>query len=218
MTLRDVLRSARRAARLSPMHRLMRRLRTRGVPLGELAALEVFGGTGALHTMDYASHVASLEAWERDPVRAEAFARNIPAARIRITDAYQAARSAPRQYGLVIVDNPLSIHGEHIEHFDFFPDIFGLLAPRAVLVVNVIPALTPRALRRFPYLASPAQREARARFYGSGTPDDIPPAAIVDTYCHLARAHDGPAVRWHLLVKRHFVYYLALYLERETRT
>ena len=48
----------------SPMRRLCRQLQERGVDLGRLRALEVFGDDGTRHTLDYAPMVASLDIWE----------------------------------------------------------------------------------------------------------------------------------------------------------
>ena len=54
------LRAMRRNLGASPMRRLCRQLQERGVDLGRLRALEVFGDDGTRHTLDYAPMVASL--------------------------------------------------------------------------------------------------------------------------------------------------------------
>jgi hypothetical protein len=52
---------------------------------------------------------ASLEIWEIDPARAEMPRRNLPQAKISITDSYRRVKNASKRYGLVVVHNPMSI-------------------------------------------------------------------------------------------------------------
>jgi hypothetical protein len=67
MTVKQALWSLRRSLGLSPTQYIFRELRRRGVTLNDLSALEVFGGTGGLHTQDYAAQVRRLELWEINP-------------------------------------------------------------------------------------------------------------------------------------------------------
>jgi hypothetical protein len=46
------------------MCKVMRELKSQGVELRGLEALEVFGYTGEYHTQDYLKLIASLEVWE----------------------------------------------------------------------------------------------------------------------------------------------------------
>jgi len=73
---------------MSPMQRVLRALEKRGVDLQAARAVEVFGGTGIFHTLDYASRVARLEVWEIDPKHDATLKSNLPQAVVRITDAY----------------------------------------------------------------------------------------------------------------------------------
>lgn len=211
MSVRNLLRSARSTLGLSPMQQALRKLRRMGVEPGELHALEVFGGSGTFHTRDYAGRVASLDVWEIDPRLEGTLRRNLPQAKITITDSYEELKNASKRYGLLVADNPMSLHGGHCEHFDLFPDIFRIIAPRAVLILNVIPEATPRARRRFPYLFNPAQLAERSRFYRTDHPEAISLDEITRHYITLAADH-GFTVERTFRQQRHFVWYLGLVL------
>lgn len=196
------------------MQRLLRRLQRRGINLNELDALELFGGTGAFHTLDYAHRVRSLEVWEIDPALEDRLRHNLPRAKIRTVDSYSAAKSASKRYGLIVVDNPAATHGGHIEHFDLFPHIFELAAPAAVLILNVIPSISPAAIARFPDLGQAAREQARRAFYHTETPGNISLEHMVLAYRTLAEAQ-GVRVEWWECVRRHAVHYLALHVTRQ---
>ncbi len=214
MPLRDALRSARRLLGLSPMQKVMRTLQRRGHLRHRPDALELFGGTGAFHTLDYARRVAHLEAWELDHERAAAFRRNLPDAKIHIADAYSLAKSERKRYGLIVVDNPASKHGEHFEHFDLFPALFRLAGDHCTLVLNVIPTVDAGTLRRFPALADPDHHRARAAFYRTGTPLALDHEIIARAYERLAD-ENGFDVADRFFVRRHAVWYCVVVLLRK---
>ncbi len=209
MSLRNLLRSARSALGHSPMQRLLRMLQRRGIELSDLHALEVFGGTGAFHTCDYAQHVADIDIWELDARLEPSLRRHLPEAKITITDSYEELKNASKRYDLVVVDNPMSLHGGHCEHFDLFPHIFRVIADRGILILDVIPTAPPRARHRFPYLFNAEQLARRSRFYRTDHPENVPIAEMVRVYHELA-SEQGFAIDWALHQRRHFVYYLAM--------
>lgn len=216
MSVRNALRTARRLLGLSPMQKVMRTLRRRGDLPHRPDALEMFGGTGAFHTLDYARDVAHLEAWELDPDRAAAFRRNLPGAKIHIADAYSFPKSERKRYGLIVIDNPASKHGEHFEHFDLFPSLFTLADDRCAIVLNVIPTVDARALRKFPALADPAHHRARAAFYRTDTPLAVERDAIAQAYERMAH-ENGFDVAARFFVRRHVVWYCVLVLRAAER-
>ena len=119
-TARLVADATRRALGFSPMQQVLRELRRRGVDVGSLNAIELFGGCAKRHTLDYAGRVAHLEVWEIDPTCEPALHRTIPSATIRIVDTYEEIRKTSDRFDLIVVDNPMSIYGGHCEHFDLF--------------------------------------------------------------------------------------------------
>ena len=209
LDLRQSARDARRVLRLSPLQKVLRLLRQRGYALDSMDALEVYGEAGAFHLKDYARRVNSLEIWEVDPRHEASLHRNFPRATIRIVDSYERVKTAPDRFDLVVVDNPMSRHGSHFEHFDLFPHVFRLVREGGVLIVDVIPRATPKALKRFPYLLDEDHLAARRSFYGTDRPDHLLEADLVTHYSELARAV-GRQVAWSFLVQRHFVHYLVL--------
>jgi hypothetical protein len=210
---RDLLRAMRRALGLSPMQRVLRELQQRGVNIPSLNAIEVFGGCAKRHTLDYASRVAHLEAWEIDPTCETALRKNISNATIRIVDSYQQIRQTSEHFDLIVVDNPASEYDRHFEHFELFPDIFRLVGNSALIVINVIPKTSPGALKKLPNLFNQEHLAARRRFYETERPEDISWAQIVSAYQGQAEMA-GFKLEWHFCVRRHFIYYLVLKISR----
>jgi hypothetical protein len=197
------------------MRRVVRELRGRGVELGELHALELFGGSGNFHTKDYASEVASLEVWELDERYRDELQRNLPKADVRTVDTFAEISRRTEHYDLIVVDNPMSTygeHGEHCEHFGLFPEVFRRCSPCAIVIVNVIPYLTDAAAKRYPYLFNREQLAARTAFYRTSHPEEISFDKMVEVYKRHA-ANVGTTIVWHFLVRRHFVYYLVMMTE-----
>jgi hypothetical protein len=62
--LKLFLKSIRRYFGFTPMRKVFRELKARGVELKRLDGLEIFGHTGEYHTRDYFPLIASLEVWE----------------------------------------------------------------------------------------------------------------------------------------------------------
>lgn len=209
--MRNLLRTTRRLLGLSPMRRLLRRLREHGVDLSTLHAIELFGGSGTFHTVDYASRVASLEVWEVDRRYEASLRHHLPAAHLRFVDTFAEIERTTETFDMIVVDNPMSTWDGRCEHFDLFPSIFRLVKDRAIVVLNVIPQLTPAARERYPYLFNREQAIRRAAFYRTTHPDEVPLEKMMETYTRLARA-SGFHIEWSLLVRRHFVYYLAMQL------
>lgn len=209
--MRDLLRTTRRLLGLSPMRRLLRRLGERGVDVSTLHALELFGGSGTFHTVDYATRVASLEVWEIDPRYEKSLRRHLPSAHIRLVDSFTEIDRIARTFDMVVVDNPMSTWDGHCEHFDLFPSLFRLIRERSIIVLNVIPFLTQTARERYPYLFNREQVFRRAAFYRTTHPEEVSFETMMETYARLART-SGFHIEWSLLVRRHFVYYLAMQL------
>jgi hypothetical protein len=206
--VKKLLWSLRRALGLSPTQRLFRDLRARNVPVGALAALEIFGHTGFLHTVDYARQVSSLEVWEIDPTKEAELRRNLPHATARILDSFEELKRTTREFDLLIVDNPVCIFGRHCEHFDVFPDIFRVAKDSSILILNAAPNPRPP-----PEAAHMARRRS---FYKTDRPEDVPMDAMVKIYRDLIEAA-GFALEWHFFRRRTIAtraYYLALKIKR----
>ena len=199
--------SLRRALGMSPTQHVFRELRRRGFPVERATALEVFAGTGFRHTIDYLGSVAALEAWELNPEREAELRRNLPGARILITDSFEETARTPHRFGIIVVDNTITTFGRgFVEHLDLFPGLFRIAAPESVLILNVCPQVPPG-------LRGDARRLARrAEFYGTDRPEDVPIDRMVRTYERLMR-ENGFALRWQFDRKRAYragIHYLVL--------
>ena len=210
-----------RRARLSPMCGLLRDFSRRGFVLKDARTLEMFGGTGNLHTVDYASRVSSLEVWEIDPVLAPELQRNLPGATVRITDSFVQLRSTKDRFDLIFVDPPYAIFDGHCEHFDLFPEIFRILNKFAVLVLCNV---RPKIVMTWRYTEQHFAR--RKAFYGVEDPQTVAVEQMLSTYEHLAM-RNGFTIKWWILRDRSIMYrfrgkyldrvcYLALALQRNT--
>lgn len=195
-------------------------LEKRGIDVSQLDTLEVYGGTGLFHTVRYASHVRNLTVWEISEKREEELKRNLPDAKIKITDSYEEVKATEDTFDLVVVDNPMSTRGfpgqeGRCEHFDLFPDVFRLGRNDFILVINVIPRHGNR--RRYPYIFNPEHLRRRSEFYHTDHPENVSIKDMVEIYVDMARLFDYK-LEWWFRKKRSFVYYLVLKLVRECLT
>ena len=211
------LRAVRRRIGASPMCRLCRQLRERGVALERLETLELFGDDGSRHTMDYAPLVRSLEIWEIKPERETALRQKFPSATIKIVDSFDEVKRTPNRYDLVVVDNWVgSLYAGHCEHFELFPAVFRLLRDEGILVINVVPRLDQEMRAGVPTVSRETRGEhlkRRSHFYGTEHPEAIAIPEMVEVYRTRA-AESGFDLEWHVVQRRTFHYYLALKLRR----
>jgi hypothetical protein len=183
------------------MQRLVREVQRRGVNLEELDALEVFARDGSWVTVDYARKVRSLEAWEIDDQFRLDLEKNLPGARIRITDSIEELKRCSRTFGFVVVDNPIATFGSYCEHFDVFPGLFRILDDPAIVVLNVIPETDPKTRQEYPFLFNDVHLGRRRDFYRTDRPESVPIERMVEHYRDLMAAHDRD-VDWHFSVRR----------------
>lgn len=200
--LRRVVRSAAGVLGLVPAQRVFTELRRRGVELGRMRALDVFGADGERMIRFYGPQVATLEIWELDPRYEEELRRKFPGATVRIVDSFDQTGRAEGPYDLVVIDNPIWAR----EHFDFFPEVFRILSGDSVLVCNVIPAPSRGTHRRYPSLFDQEHLERRRRFYGADRSERIERSELAAHYRALAQDH-GFRTEWHFFVRRLEIWY-----------
>jgi len=213
MPIKNFLLATRRGLHLTSIHKVLRALRKRKVSLKDLNALEVFGGSGDLHAKDYAPYVSTLEVWEINPKQEMPLKKNLPNAKVKITDSYKEIKKAKSMYNLIVVDNPMSTYDEHCEHFDLFPDIFRIAMDSTIIILNVIPEIDDHAKKQYPYLFNETQLASRKSFYGTNQPEKISFDKIVETYRKHATTN-GFSLDWYFFQKRTFVYYLVLKIRK----
>lgn len=210
---KNVARALRRTLRLSPMCGVLRELRSRGINVGALNALECFAFTGGMHTRDYAASVRSLELWEIYAGHEPTLRAGFPGSVVRITDTYAEVARTDRRFGFVVVDNS-PVHVGHIEHFDLFPDIFRVLEDESVLVLDVIPELNGAVRRQYPEMFKEATLEARRRFFNANDPRHLFQGELLSAYAALAQ-QAGFRIAWSFFRRRNpIITYLVLRLVR----
>lgn len=176
---------------LLPIQKAMRELGRHGMELRSLRALEVFGFTGERMTRYYADDVASLDVWEIEPGLEAVLRRNLPRAKVLITDSFAEVRRTDGTWDLVVIDNPIWPG----EHFGLFPSIFRILSGRSALVVRVLPEVTEVTKRRYPGVFDAEHERQRREFYATDNPERILLPDLIEDYREMARAH-GHACEW----------------------
>jgi len=210
-----------RKFRASPMQKVLKELRERGIVLSDLHALEVFGGPGRWVTKYYARYVSTLDIWEIEHKYENRLRRSFPHAEIKITDSYHEIKSTSRKYNLIVVDSPFSVYGErgeYCEHFALFPDLFRIVMDSAILVLNVFTHVTDAALREYPYLFNEKHLARRSSFYKMNHPERLSFDELRGAYKDLALAN-GFVTEWHFFRERRWAsfYFLVLKIKKLNR-
>lgn len=192
----------RRQLKISPMCRIVREIQHHDIDLSELDALEMFAYTGKLQTMDYASLVSSLEAWEINPNNEEALKRNLPYAKIKIVDSYKEIKETKNKFNLIVIDSPGSL-----EHFDVLPHLKRITKLPATIILNVIPKMQKGIEDDSEYTSHLERRHA---FYKTNNPENIELESMLKIYEDRFQKM-GFKINWHIFKKKWNIYwYLVL--------
>ena len=212
----DLFWALRRTLQLSPTQQIFRELERRGVKLGELTALEAFGGNGDMHTKDYASRVASLEVWEEDPDKEHRLRRNLPMAEVKITDAFKEIATVAKQYNLIVLDSPVQVYGNYCEHFEIFPKVLRVATDSSIVIVNVIPGFAAADGAQRPRLFTEAHLARRRAFYRTAHPERVSYGQMIAAYQSYID-ENGFDLEWHFFRQRTSatgLHYLVLKIKR----
>jgi hypothetical protein len=144
------------------MTRICAHLKSQGINMRSLRALDFFAREGDWQTAVYAKEVGSLEAWEINPDFLPGLQRNLPDATLRIVDSYDYGSTTDDRFDFVVLDNPQATFGPdecYCEHFEALPVSIRLLRPGAFLIFNINWA-------PFNFEAHPEWKRRRSEFYG----------------------------------------------------
>lgn len=124
------------------MRKTLKILKRRGVDISQMRALEVFAREGDWQTIVYAPRVKSMEAWEINPLFKAGLKKNLPEAKIKITDSVKEIRNKKYfgKYDFIVLDNPQGCYGpraQYCEHFDVILPALKLFNGKGVLIFNV---------------------------------------------------------------------------------
>ena len=209
----------RRSLKMIPIIKEMEEIKSRGVPLENMRALEMFGGYGNQITKDYAPYFKELEVWEIDPDCEASLRKNFPNAKIRIGDSYKLLKESDAKVDFVIADTALSDNPN--EHFRLFPDIFRVLNDTALIILNTVPEIHGEVL-------SKEQSANRKTFYKTENALNIPMEKMIEKYTELCK-ENGFKIKWWFTNDRYFMYsvrkgsikrrlvHLVMFLEREKK-
>ncbi len=116
------------------------RLKSEGLDMQKLSALDFFARAGDWQTVVYAREVGTMEAWEISSDFLSDLQQNLPRATVRIVDSYAYGSRTIDRFDFVVLDNPQGIfgpEGQYCEHFEALPVALRLLRPDAHLIFNV---------------------------------------------------------------------------------
>lgn len=144
------------------MAKVCTRLKSEGVDMRKLSALDFFAREGDWQTVVYAQEVGAIEAWEISPEFLPGLQRNLPRATVRIVDSYAYGAQTIDRFDFVVMDNPQATFGpedRYCEHFEALPVALRLLRPGAFLIFNLNRA-------PFHFESHTEWQRRRAEFYG----------------------------------------------------
>jgi len=192
-----------------PMKEVVQRLETEfNFPLSEAAALELFAREGDWQTTSYAPSVKTLEAWEIDPQFYEGLRRNLPHAKIKITDTWKEIKATSQKYDLIVADAPQGIYGEHCEHFGLLPDIFRIANDGCVIVLNV-------NVEPYNFQENSEWWRRRKEYYRTEHPEKLELNSVIQHYKEILQ-ENNVKMQWVFFQQRHvgFLYYLVMMIRR----
>lgn len=144
------------------MAKVCARLKSEGVDMGKLSALDFFAREGDWQTVVYAREVCTIEAWEISPEYLTGLQQNLPGATVRIVDSYAYGAKTTDRFDFVVLDNPQCTFGPegcYCEHFEALPVALRLLKQGAFLIFNLNWA-------PFNFSGHAEWQRRRAEFYG----------------------------------------------------
>ena len=122
------------------MAKVCARLKSEGVDMQKLSALDFFAREGDWQTVVYAREVGTIQAWEISPEFLPGLKRNLPDAKLCIVDSYSYGAQTKDRFDFVVLDNPQATFGpdgRYCEHFEALPVALRLLKPGAFLIFNL---------------------------------------------------------------------------------
>ena len=145
------------------MKKVVKRLKSKGIDLSKMKALEMFARKGNWQTKSYVKEIKTLDAWEIDPKFKKGLVKNLPNAKIKITDSIKEINKKANfsKYDFVVVDNPQYCYGpklKYCEHFSVIPKIAKLLNKKGVIIFNI-------NRQPFGFDKLPFWKKKRAEFY-----------------------------------------------------
>ena len=194
-----------------PMKEIVKRLEAEfNVSLSEASALELFAREGDWQTVSYAPYVKTLEAWEFNPQFYEGLRRNLPHAKIKITDTWKEIKTISQKYDLIVADAPQGIYGatgEYCDHFGLLPDIFRIANNGCVVIFNV-------NVEPYDFHENSEWWNRRKEYYKTEHPERLDLNETAQHYTEICR-ENAVRLEWSFFQQRHadFLYYFVMRIQ-----
>ena len=153
------------------MNHVVNFLKSEGIPLEKLHAIEIFGGIGKTDAI-LAKNVKAFEIWEIDQKLKPQLVKIFPNAKIKICNSVDILNKSQkiRKFDLILIDNPMNVFGtkknsfEYCEHFDVIKNIKKLIDKEAIVIflVNKKPFFSKKLKKK-----NVLWRKSRQEFYGN---------------------------------------------------
>jgi hypothetical protein len=197
---------------LRPIDKVFRKLKDKGYGRFD-TGLEVFGYTGAYHTMNYSGLVKKLHVWEISPECETQLKTNLPDASIKITDSYSEIERTPLKFDLAVIDNHQGCFGEeYCEHFEMLPKVFPVLKQEAVIVFNIIPDF--KNLERAYQGEHEKHRAKRKSWYRVSDSDKLSPEFLLAFYKDVCKQHHYETKFSFIVYRNSIVSYMVMALRK----
>ena len=174
------------------MNHIVNFLKSEGVPLEKLCAIEIFGGIGQTDAI-LAKNVKTFEIWEIDQKLKPQLEKSFPNAKIKICNSIEILNKSKkiRKFDLILIDNPMSVFGikkksfEYCEHFDVIKNIKKLIDKEAIVIflVNKKPFFSKKLKKK-----NMLWRKRRQEFYGSIDTNNMSVQFLTSFYTELFKS------------------------------
>ena len=167
-------------------------LKSEGIPLEKLHAIEIFGGIGKTDAI-LAKNVKAFEIWEIDQKLKPQLVKIFPNAKIKICNSVDILNKSQkiRKFDLILIDNPMNVFGtkknsfEYCEHFDVIKNIKKLIDKEAIVIflVNKKPFFSKKLKKK-----NALWRKRRQEFYGDVDTNNMSIQFLTSFYTELFKS------------------------------
>ena len=174
------------------MNHIVNFLKSEGVPLEKLHAIEIFGGIGKTDAV-LTKNVKTFEIWEIDQKLKPQLEKSFPNAKIKICNSIEILNKSQkiRKFDLILIDNPMSVFGikknsfEYCEHFDVIKNIKKLIGKEAIVIflVNKKPFFSKKLKKK-----NMLWRKRRQEFYGNIDTNNMSVQFLTSFYTELFKS------------------------------
>ena len=167
-------------------------LKSEGIPLEKLHAIEIFGGIGKTDAV-LAKNVKAFEIWEIDQKLKPQLVKRFPNSKIKICNSVEILNKSQkiRKFDLILIDNPMNVFGikknsfECCEHFDVIKNIKKLIGKEAIIIflVNKKPFFSKKLKKK-----NALWRKRRQEFYGDVDTNNMSIQFLTSFYTELFKS------------------------------